>query len=614
MADLKIDRRDLDFVLYEQFDLESFTQLDRYKEMNRETFDMVLSEAIRFSSEELAPANMIADRQGTKLVDGKVQVADALREVYPKFVEGGWMAPVHDPELGGMGLPGPVGLAVAESFLAGCGSFMFFPGLTASAGHLLEVYGAEWLKQLVVPKLYTGEWTGTMCLTEPQAGTAVGDLRSTATPIEGTDRWKISGQKIFISAGDHDLTPNIVHLVLARAPGDPAGTKGISLFAVPKYKFDADGNIGGPNDVTVTAIEHKMGIHASPTCALSFGDNDDCEGWLIGEQCQGIVYMFQMMNEARIYCGVQGSAMANAAYQLALAYAKERVQGAKVTDRDENAKAVTIIDHPDVRRNLMLCKAWSEGIRALLFESAVYADHARFHPDEERRGVAQDLLDLLTPICKSYATDFGFKVTELAMQIHGGYGYCSEYGVEQLMRDVKIASIYEGTNGIQALDLLGRKMRLKGGGLFMAWVQNINEFLQPNAEHPVLAAEMKLVDDMKNTLASVAFGFGTAAKADPEKAILGATPFLEMFGHIQVATLLLRQAVIAQEKLEAIYADKGASDAASQKALIREHDDARFYDGKVKTAKFFAHTVLPHAKALARELTGPDRSALDIVF
>ena len=612
MPELTIDRRDLDFVLYEQFKLEDLAKLDRYRDIGREMWDMILTEAIKLAVDEIAPTNQIGDVEGSKLADGKVSVPECFEKIYQKFTEGGWTALTHDPELGGMGLPTPLGVALSECFIAANSSFMFIPGLTVSAGHLLENYGSAKLRELLVPKLYSLEWAGTMCLTEPQAGTAVGDIRTTATPIEGTDKFKISGSKIFISAGDQQLTDNIIHLVLARVPGDAPGTKGISLFAVPKRRFDENGNLGDLNDVTVTAIEHKMGITASPTCSLAFGEDDACEGYLIGERQQGIIYMFQMMNEARIVCGVQGSSSANASYQLALAYAKERLQGPSLTSRDGGS--VPIIEHPDVRRNLMLAKTYSEGIRALLVQAATHADLALHATDEETKTNAQMMLDLLTPICKAYSTDIGFKVTELAMQVHGGYGYIGEYAVEQYMRDVKIASIYEGTNGIQALDLVGRKMRIKGGSLFLLWLQDINEFLQKHTEHPRLKDQVAAVDKAKNSLAESAFGFSEKAKVDIDHAMLGATPFLEMFGHVQVAKLLLEQAVIADEKLEATYADKGTEDEAAKRQLAADNDEVRFYDGKVKGARFFIATVLPHARAIAAELKNAERAALDIAL
>jgi len=601
MAAFIVDRRDLDFVLYEQFKLEELTTWPRYAEMSRETFDMVLGEAVRFATEVLGPASGVADRAGVKIVDGEVVTAEVFKDIYRQYAEGGWIAAPHDPEFGGMGLPNALAIVVTELFIGACASFMFFPGLTAGAGHLIEAFGSDALKERFVARMYSGEWSGTMCLTEPQAGTSVGDLTTTATPIEGTDRFSIAGNKIFISAGDHDLTDNIIHLVLARVPGDTPGTKGISLFAVPKHRVNADGSRGEWNDVTLTALEHKMGIHASPTAALAFGENGRCEGFLVGERQQGLSYMFQMMNEARLHTGSQGVGIANAAYQLALAYAKERVQSTKATDRSD-----------DVRRNLMLAKAYSEGIRALLVQAAVHADRARFHPDPDARSMSQGLLDLLTPVCKAYSTDTGFEVTELAMQIHGGYGYIGEYGVEQLMRDVKIASIYEGTNGVQALDLLGRKLRMKGGALFMAWFQEANAILERGAKTEGLGDIVDAVTKAKDTLGKTAFGF--AEKGDPEVALLGATPFLEMFGQVQVGLLLLDQALIAEGQLRAIVAEKGVKDQAGVKKLVHDHEDARFYDAKIKTARFFANAVLPHVRATAAEIAAKDRSALDVIF
>ncbi len=410
------------------------------------------------------------------------------------------------------------------------------------------------------------------------------------------------------------MTENIIHLVLARVEGDPQGTRGISLFAVPKFRFDAKGKVLGSNDVTTTGIEHKMGINGSATCALSFGDQGQCQGYLIGERGKGLSYMFQMMNEARIVCGVQGVALGSAAYLQALEYAKERVQGAKVTDRSPDAAAVPIIEHPDVRRNLMICKAYVEGCRALLARAATLSDIAHNSADEAERTKCNDIMELLTPICKAYSTDKGFKVTELAIQIHGGYGYIREYGVERNMRDVKIASIYEGTNGVQALDLLGRKMRSKQGGLFLTWLQEANAFLQEHKEHENLGEIVAAVDKAKNKMCEVAFGFSQVGKTDPERSLLGATPFLEMFGHVEVARLLVEQATIADAKLQAMRAERGVSDEASYQKMLDASADARFYDGKLHTARFFVHHILPQAYALARSIVSEDRSALDVRF
>lgn len=615
MTQFNIDKRDIQFVLFDQLGMMRLTELERYQGLTREDFEMVIDNAERFITQELGPTFLPADDEGCTLNNGEVRVPESYVSLYKKFAEQGLIAVSQSPEYGGMGLPTAMAIVVEEMGIAQGSSFMFYPGLTVSAAHLIENHASDELKKLTVERMYTGEWTGTMCLTEPQAGTFLADIKTTATPVEGAENtYKIKGNKIYISAGDHQLTDNIVHLVLARVPGDPEGTtKGISLFAVPKRKWDAQGKLGGLNDVAVTAIEHKMGINASATCALSFGDEDDCEGYLIGERRKGLSYMFQMMNEARIACGVQGVALGAAAYERALTYAKERVQGTDVADR-KNPERVAIIDHPDVRRNLMFCKAYVEGMRAMLLQASFYADYAHNHPDEKARTKYQDLLDLLTPICKAYATDKGFKVTELAIQIHGGYGYVKEYAVEQCMRDVKIASIYEGTNGVQALDLLGRKMTAKGGALYLTWLQETNTFLQSHSDHERLGDLVGAIDKAKNKMAEIAFGFAQSFAKDPSGTLLSATPFLEIFGHVEVGRLLLEQAIIADNKLNDLFNDKGADTPEARRDLIKDHADARFFDGKVKTAQFFVHNILPQAFALARAIKNGDRSALDIVF
>ncbi len=616
MSEFRIDRRDVDFNLFEQLKIDELTKLSRYADYDKETFEIVLAQAQRFSQERLAPTTEQADAEGCRLEDGKVYLPECYESLHKEFCEMGLFAPVHNPEYGGMGLPHSLGMALVEFFISAHPSFMFTPGLTVAAGHLIEAFGTDRDIDLYLEKMYTGQWGGTMCLTEPQAGSALGELTTTAAPVEGEEYYQIRGNKIFISAGDHQLTENIIHLVLARAEGDPEGIRGVSLFIVPKLRVNEDGSVGELNDVTVTGIEEKMGIHASPTCALSFGDAGDCRGWLVGERCKGISYMFQMMNEARLITGLQGVAIGNAAYQIALDYARERKQGPKVTDRDKNAESVAIIEHPDVRRNLMTMKAYGEAIRALLYHSAFLSDHALYGEDEARKAKSQDLLDLLTPICKAFASDMGFKMTELAMQVLGGYGYIKEYGVEGLMRDVKIASIYEGTNGIQALDLLGRKMRQKGGGLFLAWLQDANEFLMPLLEDPEFGPVAKEVDKAKNTLGEAAFGFQQLGKQDPEYPLLHATPFLRMFGLVESAQLLLKQATIAREKLGEIWEDRGidSSDREARRELMEANENARFYENKIATMEFFVFQILPEGRAILKSIQSGDRSALDVIL
>lgn len=611
MSQYLLDKRDVDFTLFDHLKIEKLLELDHFSEFSREMFEMVLNEGLKFTAEKLRPSNQEADEIGAGYKDGQVTVPQAYHKIHKEFREAGWFAPVHNPEYGGQGLPSVLGIALIEMFVGGNASYMFIPGLTVAAGHLIEAFGADEHKAMYVENMYTGEWGGTMCLTEPQAGSALGDLTTSATPVEGEDYYSIKGNKIFISAGDQDITDNVIHLVIARVPGDPEGSRGISLFIVPKVRVNEDGSLGQNNDVRVTGIEKKMGIHASPTCSISFGDEGECRGYLVGERCRGLQYMFQMMNEARLITGLQGVAMGNAAYQAALAYAHERVQGPKVTDRSKEAKSVAIIEHPDVRRNLMTMKAYGEAIRAMLYNTGLMSDYAMYGKDAAEKEAAQDMLDLLTPICKAFATDVGFKMTELSMQVHGGYGYITEYGIEQLMRDVKIGSLYEGTNGIQALDLLGRKMRAKNGAVFMTWLQNTGALLDAMKEDSVLGTLAAEVDKAKGALGQAAMSFMQAK--DPEYPILNATPFLRMFGLVESARLLLEQAKIANEKLGELFVAQGisADDADARKALSQQNDAARYYENKILTAQFFVHQLLPEARAILKSIESQDRSALD---
>ena len=616
MSNVHFDKRDIEFALFDQFKLEEVCAYERYEDYDRATFESTIESAIKMATEQLSPANRTADREGVRLVEGQVYLPESFVPMYKAFCENGWLSIARNAQYGGMQMPNAVAVAAIEMFCAANPSFMFTPGLTDAAGHLIETFGSQAQRELFVPRMYAGTWSGTMCLTEPGAGSAVGELTTKAEPVEGQDHYLISGNKIFISSGDQQLTENIIHLVLARVPGDPEGTKGISLFIVPKRRVDASGKILGSNDVTVSGVEHKMGIHASATCALSFGDQGDCHGYLIGERCKGIVYMFQMMNEARLITGLQGAAIGNAAYQLALHYAKDRKQGPKVTDRAASPESVAIIEHPDVRRNLMTMKAYGESLRALCLYVARLADDAHFAPDEAARTRANDLVELLTPVAKAFCSDVGFKITELSIQVHGGYGYISEYGAEQAMRDVKIASIYEGTNGIQALDLLGRKLRAKHGGLFLTWLQDINAQLDNLKEHGALGDLARELDGAKNTLAEAVFALPALGKTDPEYTLLHATPFLRMFGLVECGRLMLEQASIAHLKLQAIWSAKGvdAADRDGRAQLAQQQEDVRFYENKLLTARFYIYQLLPEVTGILKSLQSQDRSALDVIL
>jgi hypothetical protein len=451
--------------------------------------------------------------------------------------------------------------------------------------------------------MYSGEWGGTMCLTEPQAGSAVGDLKTTAKKTERG--YRIRGQKIFISCGDNDFTSNVIHMVLARVEGDPEGTKGISLFLVPKIRVNSDGSLGESNDVKVVNIEEKMGIHGSPTCTLAFGDHDQCEGFLIGEQCKGMSCMFLLMNEARLMTGMQGLATGSDAYRHAMAYAKERAQGGKNF----------IVQYPDVRRMLATLKATVEGMRALIYKVGHFVDHAEHEPDPEKKETYQGLADLLTPVCKAFCSDKGFEVATMAMQVYGGYGYISEYPMEQMLRDVKISSIYEGTNGIQALDLIGRKMGMKGGEVFRSFYDLLNRFAEENLAYPTLEKEFAVLQKAVQTVGQTALKLAEIGMGgDRDYPALQAVPFLHMMGTLTFAWLLLEQALVALPKLQGLWAANQADVEEKKAALCENHPDARYYEGKVKTARFYVWNLLPQLNALAKGVLSEDRSALRIRF
>lgn len=606
MSHLIFDKRDWNFILHEQLNISQLLTWDAFSDYDMETFQTVIDEGIRFSVERVAPLNEIGDREGCTVENGQVRVPKAYHPVYKEHVQGGWLGLTHNPEFGGQGLPLTINAPVGESISGACMAFAMYGGLTHSAGHLIEAFGTDELKETYVEKMYSGEWGGTMCLTEPGAGSEVGDLRTRATrQDDGT--FLIEGQKIFISGGDSDMVDNIVHLVLARIEGDPHGTKGISLFVVPKYHVNADGSVGDTNNVSLVGIEHKMGINGSATCQLNFGEAGPCVGYIVGQERSGIMYMFQMMNEARIACGQQGVSQANAAYQRALDYARERLQGPDITNPKEGSAPIII--HPDVRRNLMMMKAYSEGTRALIAQASFWADQAKHAPSEEERAKAQDQLDLVTPIAKAYSTDKAFKVCELAIQIYGGYGFLEDYPVEQYMRDTKITSLYEGTNGIQAMDLVGRKMRMKGGALFMGYLQDLGAFVAANKGREEVAEVIEALEGAQGALGQTAMWLSQTAPQDIRLALLQATPYLEIFGDVMVGHLLAQQAVIAADALKE---KVGTVKPTVEQRLADE--DVKFYAGKIDVAEFFSAEVLRLVRSKAKVLASGTRSALDTVF
>jgi len=603
-SDFIADMRDIQFNLYEILGLEGLSQFPKYAEYNRELYDMVLEEARKFATTVLAPKNAEWDKEGCTLADGVVTTPTGLKDVYTQYCEGGWVSPSADIEIGGQGLPRQIQLATIEMFCGANPAFVIYPGLTAAAADLLQHFAPEEATRLL-PNMLTGVWAGTMCLTEPGAGTAVGDAATKAFPEGDGKTYKIEGTKLFISGGDQDITENIIHLVLAKTPDAAPGAKGLSLFVVPKVRIDDNGNLTESNDVECGSIEHKMGMHGCSTALLNFGSNGECLGTIIGNEGDGIRIMFHMMNEARNAVGAQALAVASAANQSALAYAKERVQGVAWDKmKDPNAERVAIIEHPDVRRNLMMMKARVEAMRALTYRVAYYDDMIQNSEDKDKY---QNLCDLLTPVVKAHNSDMCDDVCRVGIQVLGGYGFCGEYPLEQAARDSKIFTIWEGANGIQALDLLGRKLTMKSGMLFMSFLGEFTELIEDAKSVDGLKDEVTLVEKSRDKLAEVTMRLGQAGMmGDRELPVLVATNYLGLFGDVTYGVLLLQQAGVAQRKLDELVAEAGCS----VDELCDKNEAARYYFNKVATARFFTHELLPMVYARAMAIEDGDRAAL----
>ena len=619
MADFYADMRDIRFNLFDFLDLGTLSKSERFADADAATMNDVLDLALQQSAEVLFPANHAGDSEGVHFADGKVTMPKGFKEVYKAYSDAGWNSLSFRPDQGGQGFPFTLHMASQELFTAANANFMFTPGLSHGVLGMIFEFGTADQKAMYVDRLLSGEWSGTMCLTEPHAGTAVPDLKSTARPIEGKPGFfSVKGQKVFISSGEHDLTDNIVHAVLARVEGDPSDHRGVSLFLVPKNKHDAKGKILGRNDVTCIAVEEKMGIHGSATCQLVFGEEGECEGWLLGTQGEGLRCMFKMMNEARIAVGLQGMALANLSYQRAVRYAKDRVQGVRLSDmRKANPERVAIIEHPDVRRMLLNMKSLAEGTRALTLYGAYCLDQCEIAPDEKTKNHWHFQLEVLTPIIKAWCSDEGFNVCNTGVQVLGGYGYISEYGQEQLLRDVKIAAIYEGTNGVQAMDLLGRKISRGGGVMMMALLNEVNKTLNaPGAAEGPFGAEIAALSKARDALAGTAMGFGQAnMKGDVDYPAFHAVNFLQMFGDVLVGWLLVRQAQKAQTLYDARLVAKQVDPLTEGfGAFLADDTEARFLHGKVQTARHFVHQILPRVVANAVSIKSGDRSALTMVF
>jgi alkylation response protein AidB-like acyl-CoA dehydrogenase len=589
------DLQDMFFAAFDVLQADKrLAELSRFAELDRDTYQATLEEAARIATEVLSPINSPGDRQGCRLdAEGNVQTPDGYAQAWATFAEGGWVGVNADPEVGGVGLPNTIAMVCTEMFSAACTAFSMYPGLTAGAARLVHQFAPEAWRIPVATKMFTGEWGGTMCLTEAGAGTSVGDNRTRATPTGEPGVYLLEGEKIFISGGDADFYGNVVHLVLARTPDAPAGSRGISIFLVPKFLFDDDMNVGERNGAKVVGLEHKMGINGSATCVLSLGADRPCKGWLLGEEGQGLPIMFHLMNEARIGVGVQGQSVAGAAYTFALDYARQRVQGTAVENfKDADAPRVAIIEHPDVRRMLMTMKVLVETMRSLLYRVALYEDLSHGEDlDAKVRAKLANRVELLVPIAKAHCTDLGFDVCVTGVQVLGGYGYIKEYPLEQLVRDAKIMSIYEGTNGVQAMDLLGRKLRMKGGSLFMEWLGDAQGLVKETVG--TFPAEAEAIGKAIGHVGQTAMHLGgLGAKGKLAEAMLQATPFQAMMGHVVLALEALEQAKVAQARIDA-------------------GEDTPFLRGKVLNLKFFVHNLLPEAVATGKAIQAADASCLD---
>jgi acyl-CoA dehydrogenase len=593
MSEYLAPLKDMQFVLRELAPLDTLTALPGCEEVNLELAMAILEEAGKFANGVLSPLNASGDREGARWQDGEVRTASGWREAYRHFVEGGWNALSCNPAFGGQGLPRLVSALVEEMWNGANVSFGLCPMLTRGAIEALELRGSEAQKRMYLPKLVSGEWTGTMNLTEPQAGSDLAAVRTKALP-QPDGSYRLHGQKIFITYGEHDLTGNIVHLVLARTPDAPEGVKGISLFVVPKFLVNEDGSLGARNDVRCASIEHKLGIHASPTAVLAFGDNDGAVGWLVGEENRGLEIMFIMMNAARFSVGLEGIGLAERATQRAVAYAKERVQGTELGSKSRDK--VSIVRHPDVRRMLMLMKSRTEALRALACVVAMSMDLAHAHPDEATRVRHQAFVDLMIPVVKGWSTESSVEIASLGVQVHGGMGFIEETGAAQHLRDARITPIYEGTTGIQAADLIGRKIARDGGQAMRALLVQMRgdaNLLAREDDASLAAISDALASGITALEQAVEFIVATYA-SDVRKASVGAVPLLELLGIVASGWQMARAARISRLRLR-----EGTGDAG-------------LYTAKLHTARFYADHVLSRAPGLAHAAVHGAEAALAI--
>jgi alkylation response protein AidB-like acyl-CoA dehydrogenase len=586
--------RDTRFVLNSVIGLDRYTNLPGFTAATGDVVDAVLEEGGKFVAEVLFPLNLSGDQQGcTRHPDGSVTTPDGFKEAYAQFIESGWSTLAAPEEFGGQGMPHVVATAFEEYMISANMAFAMYPGLTHGAIAALLAKGSPEQKAKYVPRMVSGEWGGTMNLTEPHCGTDLGLIKTRAEP-NADGSYSITGTKIFISSGEHDLTSNIIHLVLAKTPGAPDSSKGISLFVVPKFMVNDDGSLGARNAVTCGSIEHKMGIHANSTCVMNY---DGATGWLVGEEMKGLAAMFIMMNAARLGVGLQGLGVAETAYQNAANYARDRRQGRALTGAAEpSEKADTLFVHPDVRRMLMEAKALTEGLRALCLWGALQVDLAHKAATEEERQQADDIISLLTPVIKGYGTDKGYDIATNAQQVYGGHGYIAEWGMEQYVRDARIAMIYEGTNGVQAMDLVGRKLAQNGGRAVQAFFKLVGEEVAAAKAVPATADFAGHLEKALGQLQAATMWFVANGMKDPNQVGAGAHSYMHIMGIVAVGLMWLRMAKAAAELLGA---GEGGADV-----------DRAFLEAKLVTARFYAERIMPDAGALRRKIEGGAESLM----